>query len=980
MRISIFLILCCLFLSCNPQESTEVNLNYDGQDSIPSFSKRGPNLMISKKDHSSPLQISKLKVSTEIIGSIAVTTMDMTFYNDSNQVLSGELYFPLNDGQTISRFALEVNGKMRDAVPVEKQKGRVAYESTVRKGIDPGLAEITKGNNFRTRIYPINAKASKRVIIAYEQKLTRFKGNDYYRLPLYFNEKIKEFQWEVQVLNDEIPSLESGSFSNFSFEKWEDVFKAEHSEEDFRANQELRVLIPKNGRDEKAIVEKGENGHFFYLNLPIESQSKPRSISRKNLTIVWDASHSGRKRDSKKEIEFLNQYLHQNQFKGFRLLGFSNSVFLDENFNSVEKLLKKIKSIPFDGASNIGLLPWDNFKSDEVLIFSDLISSIGNSSIPIPNKPCFVINSSPGSDYVLQNFITRKSGAKRIDLSKTTVSSALEQIQNIGFQLIEIEVLEGEAKEIYPRKGAPIDPGFSISGISMKEKLKLKLRFSFGEAEMKELIVDINLMDAYSGKSLAEKLWAQMKIEELSLEAQRNKIKISELSKEFGIVTENTSLIVLDNVADYVLHEIVPPLELQEEYFNSLDKISTNKKKLKHNHHTSVVKLWKQRIAWWERNYIRKKKKGLLSTPDSTRNLPNSLRSNNRNAGNSNELAEVSFATTSDGYYALDVRLDDNNNPGSSFGTDANQNIEKNQTKIKINKWEPNNKEFLLLSAKTPRQSYAYYLSLKDSNEMNAVFYSDAARVFMKNEMKSTAKLVLSNLSELQYDDHEMLKVWANTLMDWKEYEDAVLVYKEILYLRAEEPQSYRDLGLALYKLDQNQEAIETLYKVIEKNWDGRFPEIETIVLGEINAIIQQSKMKLETDFMDPQLLKNLPVDLRIIIDWDADNMDIDLWVTDPFGEKCFFSHPSTEIGGKMSRDFTRGYGPEEFLIKNALKGKYKVEVNYYGSSQQRVAGPPSIKARLISNFGKENETEKVISFRLEQSKEVLFIGEMIID
>ncbi|NQY11688.1 MAG: DUF2135 domain-containing protein [Flavobacteriales bacterium] len=84
-------------------------------------------------------------------------------------------------------------------------------------------------------------------------------------------------------------------------------------------------------------------------------------------------------------------------------------------------------------------------------------------------------------------------------------------------------------------------------------------------------------------------------------------------------------------------------------------------------------------------------------------------------------------------------------------------------------------------------------------------------------------------------------------------------------------------------------------------------------------------------------------------------------------------------MGGYISNDFTRGYGPEEFLLKKAIKGKYKVKVNYYGTTQQRVAGPPTIKAKLITNFGSDTQSESEIILRLKKSKEVIYIGDLVI-
>ena len=73
---------------------------------------------------------------------------------------------------------------------------------------------------------------------------------------------------------------------------------------------------------------------------------------------------------------------------------------------------------------------------------------------------------------------------------------------------------------------------------------------------------------------------------------------------------------------------------------------------------------------------------------------------------------------------------------------------------------------------------------------------------------------------------------------------------------------------------------------------------------------------------------------------WHADNTDIDLWVTEPSGEKAFYEHNRTTIGGLVSRDFTQGYGPEEYLVRRAAHGTYKIEANYLRQPGHAAAGP----------------------------------------
>ena len=191
-----------------------------------------------------------------------------------------------------------------------------------------------------------------------------------------------------------------------------------------------------------------------------------------------------------------------------------------------------------------------------------------------------------------------------------------------------------------------------------------------------------------------------------------------------------------------------------------------------------------------------------------------------------------------------------------------------------------------------------------------------------------------------------------------------------------EEPQSHRDLGLALAAAGRRQAAIERLYEVVARPWDGRFPEVELVALNELNAIVATSPSPLDTSFVDRRLLRNLPVDLRVALGWDSDNSDMDLWVTDPNGEKCYYGHRLTWQGGQLSLDFTGGYGPEEFLLRDAKPGKYRVEANFFGDRQQVVTGATTLTLTLSTGWGTKARKDQVVTLRLTDKRETVLVGE----
>ena len=57
-------------------------------------------------------------------------------------------------------------------------------------------------------------------------------------------------------------------------------------------------------------------------------------------------------------------------------------------------------------------------------------------------------------------------------------------------------------------------------------------------------------------------------------------------------------------------------------------------------------------------------------------------------------------------------------------------------------------------------------------------------------------------------------------------------------------------------------------------------------------------------------------------------------------------------IGGKISRDFTRGYAPEARALREPIPGSYPIEATYYGFSQQSLVGPATVQAIVFTIYG----------------------------
>ncbi|MFS4493715.1 YfaP family protein [Maribacter sp. 2308TA10-17] len=72
---------------------------------------------------------------------------------------------------------------------------------------------------------------------------------------------------------------------------------------------------------------------------------------------------------------------------------------------------------------------------------------------------------------------------------------------------------------------------------------------------------------------------------------------------------------------------------------------------------------------------------------------------------------------------------------------------------------------------------------------------------------------------------------------------------------------------------------------------------------------------------------------VKVTLTWTS-RADLDLWVTEPNGNKIYFANPSSSTGGFLDFDDLDGPGPENiFWQENAPLGSYLVQVHNYSSN-----------------------------------------------
>ncbi|MCQ2194124.1 MAG: DUF2135 domain-containing protein [Paludibacteraceae bacterium] len=958
---------------------------------------------VENKANKGSIELHDLKINVEVVGNVATTTFDMTFYNSSNRILEGEFEFPLAEGQTVSRYALDIDGKLREGVVVEKEKGRTVFESKVRENVDPGLLEMTAGNNFRTRIYPFQPQNTRHIVVACEQELSTSGGKRFYRLPINSNQHINNFTLEINVRNEQDkPVVSKGSMDDVYFNPKDKGYTSHLSRKNITLKKGLFFEIP-NTEFPNIYTENAGINTYFYLYSSVKPKESMAREKAKGLTVVYDVSSSSDNRNLNKDFELLERYANYLGLSKIRLVTFSYKQHLDTlcQVSDVKKIINPNKP-NFDGGTQMGCLDLSKFGSDEVLFFSDGLGNIGKDAISSSKATVITINSNPVADHLYLKMLALKNGGSYINLCNLNADEALKVLTNVEYRFIKAKYDGSQISEVYPSVPTRVNESFSSSGIMKSKEADITLYFGYGNRVTDSVTCHISAINPISANNV-KRLWAQRKLADLDLEAEKNKQEIIDLSKEFGIVTRNTSLIVLETVRDYVRYEITPPDELKDEYL----RLMANKPKKVLNdtlHMKDVVTARGEFLKWWKTDFdpnakpkkVTKSEVAFMMEVEEDLAVVVDERTENMSVESPavEEAVEVGYGRRrqSARTAALSlvgggsgVQASSSGQPGAaptirirgvSSLTGLNEPaISNDVSSIEVQYWTPDVPYLSKLKSVPNEKMYEYYLELKKEYSLSPSFYLDVAEYFHREKLTEEAIRILSNLAELKLEDAEVARSCANKLVEFKEYGLAASVYERVVKMRGEEPQSYRDLAMVYSELGQYQKAADLLYKVSSSQWDPRFRNIQQIAINELNALIELNPGKIDTSAYDKRLLGNCPVDIRIILTWNTNDCDIDLWVTDPNGEKCYYQHKETAIGGRNSDDITQGYGPEEFCLKKAIKGEYKIQADYYGTRNQKQLQPVVVQATIYTHFGMPNQEKQVLTIQLGKTKEVYTVG-----
>ncbi len=170
---------------------------------VPGSSYSGGALIAVDSDgQQAKLSLRKYHVDVHVEDGFARTTIDQTYFNHHPWRLEGTFYFPLPPDASLSRLAMYVDGNLMEGGMAERDYARSVYQRIVQSQKDPALLEWVDGSTFKMRVFPLEGRQEKRIILSYTQRLSTLYGKTGYRFPAGHNlQLVNEWSFHARVKN-----------------------------------------------------------------------------------------------------------------------------------------------------------------------------------------------------------------------------------------------------------------------------------------------------------------------------------------------------------------------------------------------------------------------------------------------------------------------------------------------------------------------------------------------------------------------------------------------------------------------------------------------------------------------------------------------------------------------------------------------------------------------------------------------------------
>lgn len=539
-----------------------------------------------------PMVTQKVKVTID--NQVAVTQLEMVFYNPNDYTIQPNIKFPIHEKASVQNFSLtDSEGNVFSGAIQESGQAQKVFNEAKSEGMMPAMTVQKQPGVFEASIGAIGPRSRATVMIEYSEILGYSRGTVSYTLPFRIDNaqraNLETSAISISIVDQkEISSVVSPSHDIYAEKiaasQWNIVFEKNNylPTDDFRLNYNVKAeALATNFLTTRP--EAGEDGYFMLMLSPAEIISA-EDIANRDIVFVMDTSGSmsGRKIDqTKRAFDFFVQRLNEND--RFGIVAFSSQVqawmpellpVSEENRKVASEYISKLRA---GGGTNINdslqtalkLFDQAQGRTRTLVFLTDGEASAGvtdtrsivENAITTNQMQTRIFTLGVGSNVntMLLNKLAVENRGEALYLNDQT-SDIDQQLmtfyENISTPLLVDLALnwsDAEVSEVYPRTLPNIYQGtqlvvtgrykkgttanITLTGNLNQVKQTFKVEAPFAEQSDKNLFVS--------------RFWAKAKADDLILQmntyGQKQELKdeVIALSKKFQFTTPFTSFIAV---------------------------------------------------------------------------------------------------------------------------------------------------------------------------------------------------------------------------------------------------------------------------------------------------------------------------------------------------------------------------------------------------------------------------------------------------
>ena len=536
-------------------------------------------------------------VTVEITDGVVKTSVDQEFENLTGQRIQADYVFPIPQGAVLDDFAMWVGDKKLTAEVLPASEARRIYEDIVRRQMDPALLEYVGNNAFRARVFPIEPGERKRIRLSYSQVLTADNGIYEYIYPLNTEKFSARPLDSVSVtgtisMATPIKTIYSPSHPISVNRKSDKSAAFSYEQANVKPFVDFVLYYSVDAREIGASLlaykEDNADDGFFLATITPRVEGAKDKVVNKNFIFVLDKSGSMMDNDkivqAKDALKFVLRNLHEGD--RFNVIAYSESLW--ECFpdgmktygsGSRDKALEFVSQFSAEGSTDIHQA------------LTRALEMLGKEGGSKPSYIVFLTDGLPTSgitdeDTILKDVTAANKLRTRLfafGVGYDVNTHLLDKLTEANHGLTEYvrpgESIEGKVSGLYAKISSPVlsDVKLDITGATVRdvyprempdlfrgEQVVVAGRFApgakdgtvslRGKVEGKDKTFSFPV--SFTGKEahkFVPRIWAGRKIgyltDEIRLHGVNDELvnEVIRLSKRYGIITEYTSFLILED-------------------------------------------------------------------------------------------------------------------------------------------------------------------------------------------------------------------------------------------------------------------------------------------------------------------------------------------------------------------------------------------------------------------------------------------------